>query len=76
MKAETLSVDTAPTEAEIQHAAYLLWLEEGQPEGHDLEHWLAAKEMLCHRRGRGARTRRRAIEISAPAAVKRASGKN
>jgi hypothetical protein len=76
MKTKILHANPVPTEAEIQHAAYLLWLEEGRPEGHDIAHWLAAKEMLCHRRGRDARTRRRVVEISAPAAVKRADGKN
>ena len=58
-----------PTEAEIQHAAYLLWIENGQPEGRDLEHWFAAREMLCHRRGRDAKTRRKAPEIAPPALV-------
>jgi hypothetical protein len=43
-----------PAEAEIQHAAYLLWIEEGRPEGRDLEHWLAAKELLRHHHGRSA----------------------
>jgi len=76
MKKKFLTASPAPTEAEIQHAAYLLWLEDGQPEGHDLEHWLAAKEMLCHRRGRDARTRHRVLEIAPPAAVKRAVGRN
>ena len=57
-----------PTELEIQHAAYLLWIEEGRPEGRDLDHWLAAKEMLSHRHGRDATTRRPAPEITAPAA--------
>ena len=56
-----------PTEQEIQHAAYLLWIENGRPDGRDLEHWLAAKEMLCHRHGRDATTRRRAPEIAEPA---------
>jgi hypothetical protein len=56
-----------PSEAEIQHAAYLLWIESGRPEGRDLEHWLAAKEMLCHRHGRDAGTGRRVPEIAAPA---------
>lgn len=41
-----------PTEAEIQHEAYLLWLEAGRPAGRDLEHWLAARELLRHRHGR------------------------
>ena len=56
----------APTEAEIQHAAYLLWIENGRPEGRDLDHWLAAKELLCHRHGRDTPTRRRAVEIAPP----------
>ena len=68
------SVVREPTEAEIQHAAYLLWIENGRPEGRDLEHWLAAKEMLCHRHGRDAKTRRPAPEIAAPAVV--SAGKN
>lgn len=42
----------APTDAEIQHAAYLLWVEEGRPEGRDQDHWFAAKELLCHHHGR------------------------
>ena len=46
------------TDAEIQHAAYLLWIEAGRPEGRDLEHWLAAKELLCHRHGRVLPSRR------------------
>jgi hypothetical protein len=58
---------TGPTEAEIQHAAYLLWVEEGRPEGRDLEHWFAARQMLSHRHGRDASTRRKAPEIAAPA---------
>ena len=41
-----------PTEAEIQHAAYLLWIDEGRPEGRDREHWLAAKELMAHHHGR------------------------
>jgi hypothetical protein len=67
MKRKKAPVLREPTEAEIQHAAYLLWIENGRPEGRDLEHWLAAREMLCHRRGRDAMTGRRALEIAAPA---------
>ena len=48
-----------PTEAEIQHEAYLLWLESGRLPGRDLENWLAAKELLRHRHGRVPATRRR-----------------
>ncbi len=66
MKRHTM-IRHEPSEAEIQHAAYLLWIEEGRPEGRDLEHWLAAKEMLTHRHGRDATTHRRAAEIATPA---------
>jgi len=57
----------APSEAEIQHAAYLLWVEDGRPEGRDLDHWLAAKEMLSHRHGRDASTGNPVPEIAKPA---------
>jgi hypothetical protein len=67
MKTKKIAASPQPTEAEIQHAAYLLWIESGRPEGRDLEHWLAAKEMLCHRHGRDAKTRQRVPEITAPA---------
>ena len=67
MKSKTNKPVREPTEAEIQHAAYLLWVENGRPVGRDLEHWLEAKEMLCHRHGRDATTRRPVPEIAAPA---------
>jgi hypothetical protein len=67
MKPKTTSPNPGPTEAEIQHAAYLIWIEDGRPEGRDLEHWMTAKEMLCHRHGRDAKTRHRVPEIAAPA---------
>lgn len=38
-----------PTEAEIQKEAYYLWIENGRPEGRDLEFWDAARELLRHR---------------------------
>jgi hypothetical protein len=38
-----------PAEADIQKCAYFLWLEEGRPEGQDLDIWLTAKELLKHR---------------------------
>ena len=75
MKTKSITANAEPSESEIQHAAYLLWIENGRPEGCDLEHWLAAKEMLCHRHGRDARTRRRAPEIAGPAPTGR-HGKN
>ena len=67
MKRNTAITAHGPAEAEIQHAAYLLWIEEGRPEGRDREHWFAAKEMLVHRRGRDAHTGRRSAEILPPA---------
>lgn len=67
MKRKTSPVLPEPTEAEIQHTAYLLWLEDGRPEGRDLEHWHAARQLLTHRHGRDARTGRRAVEIAEPA---------
>ena len=74
-KTKTAVVLQEPTEAEIQHAAYLLWVENGRPEGRDLDHWWAAKEMLCHRHGRDAQTRRRVSEIASPA-LSNQPGKN
>jgi hypothetical protein len=67
MKRNHQVIPSEPTEAEIQHAAYLLWIESGRPEGCDREHWLAAREMLCHRHGRDSKTRGPAPEIAAPA---------
>jgi len=67
MKTKIIASVPEPTEAEIQHAAYLLWIENGRSEGRDLEHWVEAKELLCHRHGRDARTQRKAPEIAAPA---------
>ena len=40
---------TEPTEEEIQHAAYFLWLERGRPVGTELETWMEARERLRHR---------------------------
>ena len=39
----------APSEEEIQHTAYFLWQAEDRPVGRDLDLWLRAKEVLCHR---------------------------
>ena len=35
------------TEERIRERAYLLWLEEGQPEGRHAEHWERARELLA-----------------------------
>lgn len=70
MKAKIITPKHPPSEADIQHAAYLIWIEDGRPEGRDLEHWLTAKEMLLHRRGRDAKTRRKAPKFAEPALVR------
>ena len=75
MKRKTTAATHEPTETEIQHAAYLLWIENGQPAGRDQDHWFQAKEMLCHRHGRDSKTQRRVPEIAAPA-LKMAAARN
>lgn len=57
-----------PTEAQIQHEAYRLWLEAGRPAGRDLEHWLAARELLRHRHGRAPAGTSAVHAAAAPAA--------
>lgn len=47
-------------DAHIAEAAFLIWLDEGQPEGRDLDHWLAARS---------------ALESEAPKPKKRAASK-
>ncbi|MEO6001951.1 MAG: DUF2934 domain-containing protein [Opitutus sp.] len=64
MKTNSPYAAPEPTEAEIQHAAYLLWLENGRPEGQDLSHWLAAKQLLCHRHAAAPNPRRRPTRAS------------
>ncbi len=34
------------TDGQIREAAYLFWLNEGQPEGRDQDHWLRAVDAL------------------------------
>ena len=48
MKPKPRRLTLEPTELEIQHAAFLLWEEQGRPTGRDLEIWLTAKERLKH----------------------------
>lgn len=59
MKRKSRPASEEPTEQEIQHAAYLMWVEEGRPDGRDLEHWHAARERLGHRHGHDKRDVRR-----------------
>jgi hypothetical protein len=37
------------SQREIRKIAYALWMQEGQPEGRDKEHWEAAKEIWAFR---------------------------
>ena len=38
--------NTPLTNAQIAEAAFYLWLEEGQPEGRDQDHWIRARQTL------------------------------
>ena len=40
---------------EVRREAYRLWQQEGCPAGRELDHWLAAKELVKHRRAHHAR---------------------
>ncbi len=42
---------TEPTEAQIQHQAYMLWQAAGCQEGRELDDWLQARELLRHLHG-------------------------
>lgn len=66
MKPKTKPPVHEPTEAEIQHTAYLLWLESGQVPGRDLDNWLAAKELLRHHHGRDGSTKRLVVSPMPP----------
>jgi hypothetical protein len=41
--------NTNPTDAQISDTAYLIWLDEGQPQGRDTQHWLMAVDALTAR---------------------------
>jgi hypothetical protein len=40
------------SEREIRKIAYALWLQDGQPDGRDREHWTAAKELWAYQSAR------------------------
>jgi hypothetical protein len=44
-------------EEQIRKQAYYLWQQDGCRDGHDLAHWLEAKEMVKHRVEQPARVR-------------------
>ena len=64
------SIRTEPTEAEIQHQAYLLWSEGGCRPGREQDDWFAAREWLRHYPSRAPLTK------AGKAAQNRAIAKN
>ncbi|HEV7338303.1 MAG TPA: DUF2934 domain-containing protein [Bosea sp. (in: a-proteobacteria)] len=57
--------DVGNAQREIRRIAYRLWMEEGQPEGRDREHWERAKEIWNFRhRDDEAETSDRQMEAS------------
>jgi hypothetical protein len=67
MKPNAITTPPEPTEAEIQHTAYLLWLEGGREPDRDLEYWFAAKELLRHHHAPGAGHKHRVVSPIPPA---------
>jgi len=53
-----------PTEEKIRQLAHTLWEQEGRPEGRDVQHYLAAKEILEQREN--ARKSPKASKLSKP----------
>ncbi|WP_172841189.1 DUF2934 domain-containing protein [Rhodovulum sp. P5] len=54
-------------EDHIRTAAFYLWLEEGQPEGRDLDHWEAARNRLATDRPAKTASRSKAAKPKAAA---------
>ena len=50
---ETFLEPAQPTPQEIADEAYLLYCARGREDGHDVEDWLAAEELLWQRRRAG-----------------------
>jgi hypothetical protein len=73
MKPRTHDQPTGPTEAEIQHEAYRLWLEGGRKEGVELENWFAAKERLLHHQSPASQSTRNPSQKTDRAALRRAA---
>lgn len=59
---------SGPAEAQKRHAACLRWIEQGRPEGRELDHGLAASELLRQYHGRCG-PQRRVPATSAPAVM-------
>ena len=62
-----------PTEEQIKEQAYQMWEQEGRPEGKDVEHYFAAKQMLEEQEAAQARASRPWATSPAPAARRRSS---
>ena len=45
-RAASASSVTEPTQEEISICAYLIWEQEGRPQGRDIEHWYQAETQL------------------------------
>ncbi|MFZ7089595.1 DUF2934 domain-containing protein [Primorskyibacter sp. 2E233] len=58
-------------EAKIAEAAFFLWLDEGQPEGRDADHWFRATQALSA----PAKTRKPRAKAAAQPAAKKAAPK-
>ena len=64
------------TETQVREAAYYLWLEDGQPEGRDEEHWLKAVGALNQPQPKAKPKRKAAAKPAAKAAPKAKATKN
>ena len=58
------------TETQVREAAYFLWLDDGQPEGRDEEHWLKAVDALNQPQPKAKPKRKAAVKSAAKAAPK------
>jgi len=45
-EAEKVTCGDTALDDQIRERAYVIWIEEGQPHGRDLEHWLRARDEL------------------------------
>jgi len=64
---------TTLDDAKIREAAYLIWLDEGQPDGRDQEHWQKAIEALTSAKPKAKPAKKSAAKPRAKAAPKKAA---
>ena len=60
------------TDEQIRETAYLIWLDEGQPEGRDTQHWLQAAELLTKAKPKAKPARKAAAKPRATKAAPKA----